>query len=300
VGNPLQPTGKFFDVSRSPTWSAVKITALEHPNVVERREVIPGAVTQKFIDLMAQEYGAGSGVYQARVQAEFPDEADDTLVQRSWMVAANDRWRALRGTAPQGRPVFALDPARYGPDSSVLAVRYGELVEELVTWNKLGTVETAGRVVVEMERFGLPRPLDPLTVASENLANWRASYTLTVDEPGLGGGVVDVLRELKLRVVPYNGGRTPSKPQDAARFRNARARDFWNLRRRLECGTIALPPDDRLADELCAMRWRLGMDQRVEIEAKDDLRGRLGRSPDRADAVAMVFADDGRSRLLVA
>jgi phage terminase large subunit len=300
VGNPLQPTGKFFEVSRSPAWSAVKISALEHPNVIERRDVIPGAVTQAFIDLMAQEYGVGSGVYQSRVQAEFPDEADDTLAQRAWILAAQNRWQALRSAPREASRAFALDPARYGPDSSVLAVRCGDVLEELVTWTKLDTMQTAGRVVAEMERFGIGRaPMDALTISC-NGSTQSSDYTLTVDEPGLGGGVVDVLNELRLQVTPYNGGRTPSKELDVARFRNCRARDFWNLRRRLERGTIALPPDAKLADELCAMRWRIGLDGKIEIEAKDDLRARLGRSPDRADATAMVFADDGRIPLLVA
>jgi phage terminase large subunit len=284
VGNPLQPSGKFFEVSRAPNWSSVRISALEHPNVVQQREVVPGAVSQNFIDTMATEYGVGSGVYASRVLGEFPDEADDVLCQRSWIRAANERWQALRGQPKQEPPYFALDPARYGPDSSVLAVRYGDLLEELVTWNKLGTVETAGRVVVEMERYGVSRAAPP------------DGYTLTVDEVGLGGGTVDVLREMQLEVRAYNGGRTPAARQDLDRFRNCRARDFWNLRRRLERGTIALPPDDKLADELCSMRWRPGVDGKIEIEAKDELRSRLGRSPDRADAVAMVFVCAGRAK----
>jgi hypothetical protein len=56
-------------------WGAVRISALEHPNVLQQREVVPGAVTQEFIDLMAQEYGVGSGVYQSRVMGEFPDDS---------------------------------------------------------------------------------------------------------------------------------------------------------------------------------------------------------------------------------
>jgi hypothetical protein len=37
------------------------------------------------------------------------------------------------------------------------------------------------------------------------------------------------------------------------------------------------------------MRWSIGLDGRIVIESKDELRARIGRSPDRADAVAMVF-----------
>ena len=78
------------------------------------------------------------------------------------------------------------------------------------------------------------------------------------------------------------------------------AESFWNVRRRLERGTLALPVDEKLADELCSMRWSIGLDGKVQLESKDELRTRLGRSPDRADAVAMTCMDDNRIRLLVA
>jgi phage terminase large subunit len=270
VGNPLQPEGKFYEVSRSPSWAAVKIAATEHPNVVQRREVVPGAVTQEFIDLMVQEYGVGSGVYQSRVMGEFPEDSDEALCQRSWITTANERWAALPHGLSDGEVVLALDPARYGPDFSALAVRRGDVIEEIVTWSKLSTVETAGRVIVEMDRLGLPK-----------------DHRVTVDEPGLGGGVIDVLREMGVPTWGYNGGAAPREPE---KFRNLRAESFWRLRRRLERGEIALPPDAKLADELCSMRWSIGLDGRVVIESKDELRARIGRSPDRADAVAIVFS----------
>lgn len=282
VGNPLQPTGKFFDVSRSPAWAAVKIPATEHPNVVQGREVIPGAVTQAFIDLMAQEYGVGSGVYMSRVMGEFPDESDEALCQRSWVLAAQERWRALPRGPKEGEIVPAVDPARYGPDFSALAVRYGDVVEEVITWSKLGTVDTAGRVLVELDRLGLPR-----------------DFSVTVDSPGLGGGVIDALEAMGGRPWDYNGGLPPLGYQAGEKFANLRAESFWTLRRRLEMGTIALPPDEKLGDELCAMRWSIRLDGKVQLEGKDELRARLGRSPDRADAVAMAFADDSRMPLLV-
>ena len=283
VGNPLQPTGKFFEISRSARWAAVKIAATEHPNVLEQREVVPGAVTQAFIDQMAAEYGIGSGVYQSRVMGEFPEDADEALCQRSWIRAANERWLALPRGLNGGRVDIAVDPARFGPDSSALAVRYGDVVEEIVTWNKLSTVETAARVLVELDRLGLAK-----------------DHGVTVDEPGLGGGVIDVLEEMGARVWAYNGGKPPIGYKADQKFRNWRAESFWSIRRRLERGKVALPPDEKLADELCSMRWSIGLDGRVEIEPKEALRARLGRSPDRADAVAMTFANDNRIPFLVA
>ncbi|HKK27076.1 MAG TPA: hypothetical protein VKB18_03265 [Gemmatimonadota bacterium] len=85
---------------------------------------------------------------------------------------------------------------------------------------------------------------------------------------------------------PLNGGRSP---RDGKRFLNARAEAYWELRELLEAGEIALPRDEKLFDELVAIRWKPTGQGKIQIESKDDLRGRLGRSPDRAAAVSMAF-----------
>ena len=51
--------------------------------------------------------------------------------------------------------------------------------------------------------------------------------TAVIDVPGVGGGVVDRLIELRLPVTPYNGGEGAI---DKERFLNARAEDYWTLR----------------------------------------------------------------------
>ena len=70
-----------------------------------------------------------------------------------------------------------------------------------------------------------------------------------------------------------------------------------NLRRlRVQRGLLALPPDEKLFDELLQIKARANSVGKVLLESKDDLRARLGRSPDRADALAMAFsADSGYS-----
>lgn len=74
-------------------------------------------------------------------------------------------------------------------------------------------------------------------------------------------------------------------------FANRRAKSYWHLQRLLEEGRIALLRDEKLFDELAATRWKVNSTAKVQIQPKDDLRARIGRSPDRADACAMAFAD---------
>jgi len=113
---------------------------------------------------------------------------------------------------------------------------------------------------------------------------------IVIDEIGIGSGIVDRLRELGFSVKGFVGGSSPrGGSRRAARFLNRRAQTFWELRQKLEAGEIALPEDEQLADELCAIQWKITSAGKIQIEPKDELRGRLGRSPDRADAVAMAF-----------
>lgn len=224
VGNPLEPSGRFFDASRSGRWEAIQISALEHPNVVEGREVIPGGVSQIFIERMASEYGEGSGTYQARVLGEFPDEGEESLFRRSWLDAAAERHEEAVGAAGlQWRePLLAVDPARFGPDSTVLAIRQLDTVVELVAWRRADTMETVAKIVEVAERYG---------IQPDRKWGW-----IVVDAVGVGGGVVDRLRELGYPVSAFNGGHRPGK---GARFLNARAESYWELRKLLEDGSPA-------------------------------------------------------------
>ena len=86
------------------------------------------------------------------------------------------------------------------------------------------------------------------------------------------------------------GFNSSTSASDSQRFLNARAEAHWTLRTLLEDGLIALPDDDFLGEELAQVRWLLTPSGHIKIEAKDDLKARIGRSPDRLDAVAMAFA----------
>lgn len=60
----------------------------------------------------------------------------------------------------------------------------------------------------------------------------------------------------------------------------------------MQRGRIALPPDEKCFDELLQIKARPNSVGKLQLESKDELRGRLGRSPDRADALAQAWAAD--------
>ena len=119
--------------------------------------------------------------------------------------------------------------------------------------------------------------------------------TVVCDVVGLGAGIVDRLREMGYRVRAFNGGSFTSQQ---AKFLNLRASSYWNLRCLLEEGKIALPRDPGLFEELLAIRWFPTSEGKVQLERKVDMKRRLGKSPDKADAVSMAFGARGASMVV--
>lgn len=109
-----------------------------------------------------------------------------------------------------------------------------------------------------------------------------------VDVVGVGGGVVDRLNELGIEGVSgVNVGMRSRQPE---RFANLRAELYWELRERLTENRIRLPNDRALLEELASLTYRFTSSGQVQLESKEAMRRRGEGSPDRADAVAMLWA----------
>ena len=100
-----------------------------------------------------------------------------------------------------------------------------------------------------------------------------------------------------MRALPYNGAgkswRTDKSGQ--LHFINKRAESYWLLREALDPASqldLCLPPDSELKADLCAPRWK-PTPTGILIEPKEDLAKRIGRSPDKGDAVVMCWAAPG-------
>ena len=282
-GNPTRPTGPFYRAASSEAWHRIRVPAIEHPNVITGREEIPGAVSREWIQAMRDEYGESSSIYRARVEAIFPEESAEGLIRREWLRAAVARWESkeLEDQTISKPSLLALDVARFGADESVLAHVHGPVVHELVTWRGFDLKQSAEKV----EAYG--NALAQATTGSK-WAGKFAGHTPTcyVDEPGMGAGVVDILRG-RYPVVGFNGA---NRPFDRKRFANRRSEVIWNLRDLLEGGKVALPPDDNLQEELLATEWVINPAGQIQIVGKDLLKKEIGRSPDRMDAVVIGLA----------
>ena len=164
------------------------------------------------------------------------------------------------------------------------AVRRGMVIEKLIVWRNTDTMRTVERIEEEAAKVGV-RPYRP---ASDYLPD--ANGRIVVDVVGIGAGIVDRLRQLGYHVRAFNGGAFTT---DQRKFLNVRAASYWHLRTLLEEGKIALPRDSGLFQELLSLRWFPTSDGKVQLERKQDLNNRSGRSPDKADACVMAWGKTG-------
>jgi hypothetical protein len=277
VSTPGAPQGRFYDIHRRgpglEDWWTRHITLGE--------AVGAGRIDQGWADQRALLWGADSAMFANRVLGEFHAGAEDAVIPLAWLEDAVSRWLVWdEAGRPDGGGVWVVgvDVARGGGDQTVFAHRRGSVVERLEVWSAEDTMRTTARVQGVLG---------------------GGAHTAVVDSIGVGAGVVDRLRELGEPVVAYTGSaRTSVRTRDRTHgFVNTRSAAWWRLRELLDPAfdpVVALPPgDDLLLADLSAPSWGevTGVPPRIQVEPKEKLVARLGRSPDRGDAVVMSFWD---------
>lgn len=196
-------------------------------------------------------------------QGEYRSTADMQFISREIVNMAMERESA----APSGPRIMGLDVARFGDDRTVLVLRKAHKVTRVWKWSKLDTMQIAGKVA--------------------DIAGQESPQALFVDGVGVGGGVVDRLRQLGLRVIDVNSG---ARAGNAARYANKRA-EMWSVMRKWLKDVGEIPNDDELALDLQAPEYKYDVQNRILLEKKEDMKKRGALSPDLADALALTFAE---------
>jgi len=262
-GNPTRSDGYFYDAFHNDRdkWHCITVSCEEGEYV-----------DPKFIDEMAQKYGAESNVFKVRVLGEFPTQSDDVLLPLHLIEDAVTRDVEAGPTTPV---VWGLDVARFGGDRSALAKRQGNvLVEPIKTWQNKDLMELAGIVLSEYD--AVPYSMRP-----------QAIY---IDAIGLGAGLADRLRELDMPAVAVSVSETASLKD---RFNRLRDELFWSCREWFEARDCHIPDDGTLMAELSGIRYKYLSTGKLKVESKDEMKRRGQRSPDVADAFVLTFAGQG-------
>jgi hypothetical protein len=272
IGNPDDPTAHFETICRPGSgWHNIKISAFDTPAFTD--EEVPEylydyLVSPEWVEERKKRWGIKSPTYISKVQGEFPDISDDTLLHPRMLRAAQDRETPVLS----GVPSFGCDIARYGDDENAVYRAVGGHVRFVETWGQTDLMSTAAKIY-------------HLTNAEVE----AQSATVKIDVVGLGAGVYDRMRELGSRVIAFNSSETPDDPE---RFLNRRAEAYWYVRELAERGELDLAgfgEDEDLIAELGAIKWTIKGKGKIAMVSKDDMRKEGMPSPNRADAVAMAL-----------
>ena len=199
------------------------------------------------------------------------------LIPSQWIIEAQRRWTPK---PPDHAPMCAMgvDVAQGGPDETVIARRYDGWFDQLVSAPGKDT----------------PHGSD---VAALVVKYRKNSATVIIDMGGgYGGAVMEALTGNDIPALGHKGAeKSAARTKDRQLgFFNKRAEVHWKFREALDPdqdggSPIALPPDNRLFSDLVAAKYEV-TSRGIKVEEKDEIVKRLGRSPDRGDAVVIAWS----------
>lgn len=271
MSTPGAPSGRFYDIHRRAPgyedWWTKSVSLQE--------AIAGGRISRAWADQRKLQWGEDSAVYHNRVLGEFHASDETSVIPLAWLEAAIERWHVWdrAGRPSPGGPLWTGVDVGRGGDETVLAHRDG-----WVLWLEGN------------------RRRDTMTqVAALQGLDGRA----IIDAAGLGAGVYDRMREVGARPVAYVGaGKALTRDRSGKYgFTNVRSAAYWNLRELLDPAydpVLALPPDDLMISDLTTPKSEIttGVPPKIKVEPKDKVMERLGRSPDRGDAIAMAMWAD--------
>lgn len=221
--------------------------------------------------------------------------------------------RRAKSSFPYEVGVDVARGERHTADQTVITLREGLHV---VIYNEAkghDLMKTAGKTWECCTEEILPKWYKELS----NFKDHHNKITIKVDADGLGGGVVDRLKEQKreksdiftkyvlskvskaerealvkegfkvyIKIVEIHGSATPKDP---VKFKNLRAEIHWGLRELLNL--LSLPDNRELLTQLMSIKYGVDSAGRIFIVPKDKIKQTLGRSPDTAESVIYSLAD---------
>lgn len=143
---------------------------------------------------------------------------------------------------------------------------------------------------------------DGQVMAGMIVANRKDGCPIVVDVGGgYAGAVIERMKDNNIAYAKFDGasGSIGTALGSGLKFHNKRAEAWWRFREALDPdqeggSVIALPMDTELKADLTAPKWELSM-RGIKIEAKEDIKSRIGRSPDKGDSVVMCMSEGDKA-----
>lgn len=280
IANPTVPSGPFYDaVTTDPMFHTVRLSVLDHPNIVQGRKVMPGP-TQGLVDTFM-----GTPEEGPRLTGHFNLNVGDCVIL---LGNIQDSASTTDAQLDNNDGIhIGIDIADSGGDYCCACITENRAVIAKEKWiypGKSGLMQTTGRIIDLRDRYGIP---------DENLH---------VDGIGVGAGVVSRLAEQGIMVDSVIAGAGPEGDWDWLlgndyEFKNRKAELWWVARTLFEQDGTRIPYGDpefaQMVADLAAPGWQFLSDKKVQIESKKDVKKRIDRSPDEGDAYILSLSRAG-------
>lgn len=260
---------------KDPSWHFINISAFETPNFTG--EWVPdvarnGLISPEWVEEKKISWGEDSPRYKSKILGEFSEESGHNLFTVGTLLKAQTTELTI---GQESTPILGVDVARMGEDYSVVYSYQDGVLRFVDKWNKTGAMETAQKIV--------------------DIAWDLGAKEVRIDGVGLGGPVIDIVNsksDARFTTVGILGnGASP----DTDKWFNYRAFMYDDIRERMANGLIDTDIEDtELFEELSGLEYHFKNPRNsLQIEKKEDIRTRTGKSPDFADAAAYACATIG-------
>ena len=167
--------------------------------------------------------------------------------------------------------IVVNDPSRFGDDENVTYVmeligNTAKIIDTMILEHK-STMDTAGRLSAIKKKYD--------------------AQVIAVDSIGIGAGIVDALYDLKEPILSINSSSKPTLQTAQTKYLNLRSQMWMEAGKWFSEGRVSLPKENLLTGQLASIKFDFATGGRIQVESKEDIKKRLGRSPDRADAFIM-------------
>ena len=264
LGNPLHSTGYFARALQGSEYHSIHLSCLDTPNYIEKKEVIPGLASYEWVESMRKKYGEDSPIWQARVLGQLPkgQTIDAILDYYTARLAVN---RSIYTPAGARRGI-SIDPAAFGDDEALIQIWEEKKLIHQESYPKTRTTQLSSRAIILAEKFDID-----------------AFVIDTVAERGVFDEIYQAVGR-KYQMFEFKGS---FGAKDAEQYKNARAESYFIAQKEFESNAVSIPDDETLIEELCETKYFFTRDGKKQIEAKEEIKSRIGRSPNRADALTM-------------
>ena len=264
-GNPTRNSGPFFDIfhKHRDLWLTYKIDSRE------------AQITNKdAIEQWRLTYGEDSDFFRVRVRGEFPNASSCQFIRQD--IVERAMVRESQEFHPDTAPicVVGVDIAMFGDDSTCFCARVGKEVIDLKTFQKEGMLSICAKLKDYIDWLYKTYGFEQVYVF--------------MDKGGVGSGHVELMRSYGYNVHGINFGSVCNEPLV---YKNKRSEMWGRMREWLDEDDAILPDDDDLKYDLTAPEFFYDLKQLLQLESKEDMKKRGVSSPDKADALALTFAE---------